>query len=107
MALQLRSKAIIHYIYQLKFLKKKMKKNYLKLISSRLSGRKNFVSLLMVTLILAVAQMQAQTVVTFPFTGSVQTFTVPPCVTQITLEVWGAEGGGYISSNNTSSGYGG
>lgn len=36
--------------------------------------------------------------ITFSYTGSVQTWTVPACVTQITIEAWGAEGGmGYQS----------
>jgi hypothetical protein len=34
----------------------------------------------------------AQTL-TFNYTGSVQTYTVPPCVTSITVDVYGAEGG--------------
>lgn len=31
---------------------------------------------------------------TFNFTGAVQTFTVPPCVTSITVDAYGAQGGG-------------
>lgn len=31
--------------------------------------------------------------VTFSYTGSVQTYTVPPCVTSITVDVYGGEGG--------------
>ena len=30
----------------------------------------------------------------FPYTGGAQTFEVPLCVTKLTLEVWGAQGGG-------------
>ncbi|MEI6765199.1 MAG: hypothetical protein WCM76_06120 [Bacteroidota bacterium] len=30
---------------------------------------------------------------TFTYTGSIQTFTVPACVTSVTIEAWGAEGG--------------
>lgn len=36
----------------------------------------------------------AQTTQTFSYTGSVQTFTVPACVTSITVDVIGAQGGG-------------
>jgi len=35
----------------------------------------------------------AQTTVTFNFTGTVQTFTVPPCADTITFDVQGAQGG--------------
>jgi hypothetical protein len=35
----------------------------------------------------------AQTTVTFNYTGSVQTFTVPPCVTSLTIDARGAQGG--------------
>jgi hypothetical protein len=35
----------------------------------------------------------AQTTVTFNYTGAAQTFTVPPCVTSITVDVWGAKAG--------------
>jgi hypothetical protein len=38
---------------------------------------------------------------TFSFSGSVQTFTVPSCVTQITVEAWGAEGGASTSQNGS------
>jgi hypothetical protein len=44
---------------------------------------------------------------TFNFTGNSQIFTVPPLVTQVLLETWGAEGGGFPLSGNTWSGNGG
>jgi len=48
-----------------------------------------------------------QVVQTFSYTGNVQTFVVPSCVSQVTLQVWGAEGGGSDLSSNTASGFGG
>jgi hypothetical protein len=42
---------------------------------------------------LFVMQINAQTTFTYNFTGSVQTFTVPSCVSSITLDVRGAQGG--------------
>lgn len=36
---------------------------------------------------------QAQTTTTFNYTGAVQTFTVPPCVTSVTIVAKGAQGG--------------
>src|SRR6476661_6040163 len=85
-----------------------MRKNYKKVMRSiRPSGLQTLVSALMMTVIFACSGVQAQTVVAFPFTGSVQAFTVPSCVGQITLEVWGAEGGGSVLSGNTASGFGG
>jgi hypothetical protein len=38
-------------------------------------------------------QAAAQSPVTFNYTGSLQTFTVPSCVTSITIETYGAQGG--------------
>ena len=35
---------------------------------------------------------QAQTTQTFNYTGSLQTFVVPPCVTSLTIEAYGAQG---------------
>jgi hypothetical protein len=58
-------------------------------------------------LLMGSGNLMSQTVQTFAFTGSVQSFTVPPCVVQVTLEVWGAEGGGSNISGNSASGYGG
>src|SRR5688572_22005799 len=34
----------------------------------------------------------AQTVIAFPYTGTVQTFTVPSCVTNVTINARGAQG---------------
>lgn len=44
-------------------------------------------------LLAGIAQMHAQTV-TFNYTGAVQTYVVPPCVTQVVVNASGAQGGG-------------
>lgn len=44
---------------------------------------------------------------TFNYNGSVQTWTVPPCVTQATFRVWAASGGGSSTGGNGQSGRGG
>ena len=53
----------------------------------------------------------AQTTVTFNYTGSVQTFTVPSCVTSLTIDVRGAQGGtvtnATVSPNSAPGGSGG
>jgi hypothetical protein len=36
---------------------------------------------------------------TFSYTGGVQTYEVPACATQLSVEVWGAQGGGYGSDS--------
>lgn len=36
----------------------------------------------------------------YNYTGSNQTFTVPNCVTNLTIEAWGGGGGGYDGNNN-------
>jgi hypothetical protein len=57
--------------------------------------------------ILGVSNLQAQ-VTTFAYTGAVQTYTVPPGVTSIQLETWGAEGGtGTYSGITPTAGLGG
>src|SRR6478672_1964463 len=38
-------------------------------------------------------KLNSQTVTTFSYTGSMQSFTVPACVGQITVDVRGAKGG--------------
>ena len=45
--------------------------------------------------------------VAFSYTGDMQTWTVPGGITEINLNVWGAEGGGSRLSSNTASGLGG
>lgn len=46
--------------------------------------------------------------VTYNYTGNVQTWTVPSCVTEITVDVYGAQGGnGYRPGNQGSGGLGG
>lgn len=44
---------------------------------------------------------------TFSYTGSLQSFTVPACVTKITVEAWGAEGGASNSQNGSGQRLGG
>ena len=44
---------------------------------------------------------------TFEFTGSPQFFVIPPSVYNVNIQLYGAEGGGKLLSNNLSSGYGG
>lgn len=46
-----------------------------------------------------VARVNAQTTTTFNYTGSPQTWTVPPCVSSITVTVAGADGGGNLGGN--------
>jgi hypothetical protein len=43
--------------------------------------------------VLGVSNLKAQ-VTTFAYTGALQTYTVPPGVTNIQIETWGAQGGG-------------
>lgn len=49
----------------------------------------------------------ATTSVTYTFTGGVQTWTVPACVTSATIEVWGASGGGSNTGGSGQAGRGG
>lgn len=49
----------------------------------------------------------AQSPQIFNYTGGVQTFTVPPCINSVTLEVWGAQGGIDISSGGWDNNLGG
>jgi gliding motility-associated-like protein len=50
---------------------------------------------------------QAQQSVTFNYTGAVQTWTVPPCVYSIQVDVRGAKGGGILANPFSGSGQGG
>jgi hypothetical protein len=71
------------------FKKPTMKNNYTKW------GR---IAALSLTALLMGTKMDAQlTVQTFSYSGTIGTFTVPPCVTTITMDVRGAQGG-YINS---------
>ncbi len=57
--------------------------------------------------ILSSLTVLSQTTVTFNYTGSVQTFTVPPCVNALTIDVQGAQGGSISNlsqSPNTAAG---
>src|SRR5687767_13709834 len=42
---------------------------------------------------------------TFNFTGAVQTFTVPPGVTSVNIQTWGAQGGANWVNNTNFGGY--
>jgi hypothetical protein len=51
---------------------------------------------------------QNLTTLNFSYTGGVQTFVVPAlCINQVTVQVWGAEGGGLPTAGNIYSGNGG
>lgn len=54
----------------------------------------------------ALAQDEATAQTTFSYTGAAQTYTVPPCVTSIQIEAWGAQGG-IGNSGGPASGNGG
>src|SRR6218665_1366269 len=60
-----------------------MKKNYLNVTRGILT---------LVAVFISTCFLKAQTVVAFPYTGAVQYFTVPTCVTSITVNVKGAQG---------------
>ena len=74
---------------------------------------KNIVKILVVIFLLTaflsiVPSASAETVVTFNYTGSVQTWEVPSGVTEIEIEAWGAQGGsGHYSSTYVYGGKGG
>jgi len=50
-------------------------------------------------LLALIADVFGQQTATFSYTGSAQTWTVPPCVTSITVDVRGAKGGGGTGGN--------
>jgi len=54
---------------------------------------KKFTPLLLIALAFSAFTSNSQTTVTFNYTGAMQTFTVPPCVTSLTVDVIGAKGG--------------
>jgi hypothetical protein len=76
-----------------------MKINYLRDLSN----------LLMVSLGLTAGMSAQTTVQTFSYTGSMQTFTVPSCVSSITVDVRGAQGANALDklTTNSSGGLGG
>ena len=78
-----------------------MKNNYLSF-----SKREAF-SIIVVLLSLTGIMAQPVSTQTFSYTGAVQIFTPNVCANQVTVEVWGAEGGGSPLSGNASSGPGG
>lgn len=67
-------------------------KNFYKIFFS-LFFRINYFSVLIISLI-SWSNVFSQTTVTFNYTGSAQTWTVPPCVSTITVTAKGAQGGG-------------
>ncbi len=69
-----------------------MRKSYLKIKNALITTG---------AMILCGAGANAQTVTTYSFTGNVQTFTVPSCVTVMTVDIRGAEGAvSPLSANN-------
>lgn len=56
-------------------------------------------SFLLMMFLLAAFSATGQTTTTFNYTGAPQTYTVPPCVTQIEVVVAGAQGGGLNGGN--------
>lgn len=56
------------------------------------------VAIMVLSLILPLSTLKAQlTVQTYSYTGTIQSFTVPPCVTSLTIEARGAQGGDNVS----------
>lgn len=62
---------------------------------------------LFTALLSIVPSASAETVVSFNYTGSVQTWEVPSGVTEIEIEAWGAQGGSDDYNDNGNWGYGG
>src|SRR5687767_13173390 len=62
---------------------------------------------LIATLAFGQAAIFAQTTVSFPYTGGPQTWTVPNCVTSITITVEGAQGGNAIDGAGSTGSTGG
>jgi len=54
--------------------------------------KKNLYNLFLFCALVFLSQIKAQSTQTFSFTGTVQTFTVPPCVGTLTVDVRGGEG---------------
>jgi len=50
-------------------------------------------------LFITISHLFSQTTVTYNFTGGVQNFVVPPCVTSLSVTVAGADGGGALGGN--------
>jgi gliding motility-associated-like protein len=73
-----------------------------------LLGRLRLLAVL-ITLTCSLPYLKAQSPAKFSYTGSVQTFTVPPCVKTIHVKAWGAggSGGGTDSYNGAAGGGGG
>lgn len=73
-----------------------MKKNY-----STFQG----ITLLFFSLLFLTSSFRAQVVQTFSYTGGVQTYSIVSCISTVTLEVWGAQGGANWISNDNYGGY--
>ena len=63
--------------------------------------------LLLVSFIFGLGALSAQNSVTFNYTGSMQTWVVPPCVTQITVTLDAGSGGSGGETSNSSQDIGG
>ena len=62
----------------------------------------NILISIFINLILLISfTVNAQTTVTFNYTGASQTWTVPPCVTNIDVNINGAQGGGTNGGNGS------
>lgn len=62
----------------------------------------NTYTIVIIALFSAIGSLFSQTTVTYSYTGGTQTYTVPPCVSSITVTVAGAEGGGSAGGNGAS-----
>ena len=68
---------------------------------------KKIITAISALLVLQGASIFSQTTQTFNYTGASQTFTVPPCVTSITVDVKGAAGGNGVDPSNANMSLGG
>lgn len=59
----------------------------------------NKYSLIFIAFVASIGTLISQTTVTYSYTGGTQSYTVPPCVTSITVTVAGADGGGPSGGN--------
>jgi hypothetical protein len=71
----------------------------------RINHKKKFLVTIIFLQALFLNNTSAQIVQTFSYTGSAQTFVVPSCVSTMTMEAWGAQGGANWASNVNYGGY--
>ena len=57
--------------------------------------------LILLILVLMTADLQGQPSISFQYTGRVQSWNVPSCVTRVKIEVWGAQGGSSMDCSQT------